>query len=349
MSDTMKPVDPQVMQRIVLARRPQGFPVAQDFRLEETGMPRPAAGEVLVQATYMSLDPYMRGRMDYVKSYTAPQELNHTMGAGGVGRVITSRDPKFSKDDLVFGMFGWASHGCLPGRQLRKLDPALPPSTALGVLGMPGFTAWAGLEVHGRMKPGETLVVAAATGPVGSMVGQLAKQAGLRVVGVAGGPEKCAMAVDTFGFDACIDHRAHNSVLDMMEALHRECPDGVDIYFENVGGHVLGGVLPVMNTHGRIIICGMIAWYSGESCETGDMALQKLWRIALVKRLTVQGLLQTDHVGRFGEFLTKVAPPVTSGEIAYLEDIAEGLENAPEAFFAMLKGGNKGKQIVRIA
>ncbi|NIZ11306.1 NADP-dependent oxidoreductase [Pseudooceanicola sp. HF7] len=338
-----------MMQRIVLARRPQGFPVEKDFRMEDIPMPTPEAGEVLVRVTYISLDPYMRGRMDYVKSYTAPQELDQTMGAGGVGEVLASRDPAFSEGDLVFGMFGWASHGCLPGKALRKLDPDLPPSTALGVLGMPGFTAWSGLAAYGDMKPGETLVVAAATGPVGSMVGQLAKQAGLHVVGVAGGPEKCAMATDTFGFDACIDHRAHSGALDMMETLHKECPKGVDVYFENVGGHVLGGVLPVMNLHGRIIICGMIAWYSGESDETGDMPLQKLWRVALVKRLTIQGLLQTDHVSRFGEFLAEVGPKVKAGEIAYLEDVAEGLENAPGAFFSMLKGGNKGKQVVKIA
>ena len=339
----------KTMQRIVLARRPQGFPVDKDFRREEIALPEPAEGEVLVRVTHMSLDPYMRGRMDYVKSYTAPQELDQTMGAGGVGEVIASRDENFREGDLVFGMFGWASHGYLPGKHLRKLDPELPPSTALGVLGMPGFTAWSGLAAYGRMAAGETLVVAAATGPVGSMVGQLAQQAGLRAVGVAGGPEKCALAKETFGFDACIDHRAHAGPLEMMETMHTECPDGIDIYFENVGGNVLGGVLPVMNLHGRIIICGMIAWYSGESDETGDMPLQKLWRIALVKRLTIQGLLQTDHVARFGEFLAEVGPKVKSGEIRYLEDVAEGLENAPGAFFSMLKGGNTGKQVVKIA
>tara|TARA_R110000868_G_scaffold400956_3_gene675872 strand:+ start:43401 stop:44450 length:1050 start_codon:yes stop_codon:yes gene_type:complete len=337
------------MQRIVLARRPQGFPVDADFRLEDIDMPSPAAGEVLVRLTHMSLDPYMRGRMDYVKSYTAPQELDQTMGAGGVGEVIASRDDGFAPGDKVFGMFGWASHACLPANQLRKLDPDLPPSTALGVLGMPGFTAWSGLDAYAKMKAGETLVVAAATGPVGSMVGQLAKKAGLRVVGVAGGPDKCKMAVETFGFDACVDHRAYKTPIEMMEALHAECPDGIDVYFENVGGQVLGGVLPIMNTYGRIIVCGMIAWYSGESDDTGQMPLQKLWRMALVKRLTIQGLLQTDHVDRFGEFLAEVAPDVKSGKIAYLEDVAEGLENAPQAFFSMLKGGNTGKQVVKIS
>ena len=338
------------MHRIALARRPNGDPVPEDFSHEAQPMPTPGEGEVLVQVTHMSLDPYMRGRMDDVKSYADPVPLGGTMEAGTVGVVLQSNHPRFAAGDLAFGMFGWASHGVLPGNQLRKLDPAMgKPETALGVLGMPGFTAWAGMTAYGKMKAGETLVVGAATGPVGSMVGQLAKQAGLRVIGIAGGADKCKIAVDTFGFDACIDHRENATAKEMQAVLAEHCPDGVDIYFENVGGPSLGGVLPLMNLHGRIIVCGMIAWYSGATDETGSMPLQKLWRMALVKRLTIQGLLQTDHVSRFGEFLKEVGPKVASGEIAYIEDVAEGLENAPTAFMGLLKGKNRGKQIVKIA
>ncbi|MGH1453919.1 MAG: NADP-dependent oxidoreductase [Paracoccaceae bacterium] len=338
------------MHRVALARRPNGDPVPEDFSHEAQPMPTPGEGEVLVQVTHMSLDPYMRGRMDDVKSYADPVPLGGTMEAGTVGVVLQSNHPRFAAGDLAFGMFGWASHGVLPGNQLRKLDPAMgKPETALGVLGMPGFTAWAGMTAYGKMKAGETLVVGAATGPVGSMVGQLAKQAGLRVIGIAGGADKCKIAVDTFGFDACIDHRENATAKEMQAVLAEHCPDGVDIYFENVGGPSLGGVLPLMNLHGRIIVCGMIAWYSGATDETGSMPLQKLWRMALVKRLTIQGLLQTDHVSRFGEFLKEVGPKVASGEIAYIEDVAEGLENAPTAFMGLLKGKNRGKQIVKIA
>lgn len=334
--------------RIVLASRPKGFPTAENFRLEDAPLPALAEGDLLVRVTHLSLDPYMRGRMDDAASYAAPQALDETMVGGAVGEVLDSRAPGFAPGDLVFGMFGWCSHAVHPAAQCRKLDPDLPPSTALGVLGMPGFTAWSGLAAYGRMARGETLAVAAATGPVGSMVGQLARRAGLRAVGIAGGQDKCDLATGTFGFDACIDHRAHADARAMREALSAACPSGIDIYFENVGGKVLGGALPLMALHGRIIVCGMIAWYSGEADETGAIPLQKVWRMALVKRLTIQGLLQTDHTARFGEFLAEVAPLVKSGEIAWLEDTAEGLENTPAAFFSMLKGGNTGKQVVRL-
>ena len=336
------------MQRIVQARRPDGFPVEEDFRLEEIPLPSPGEGEILVKVTHLSLDPYMRGRMDDVASYAEPQKLDETMGGGAVGEVLESRSDAFAPGDLVLGFFGWASHGVAPAKACRKLDPELPPSTALGVLGMPGFTAWAGLEAYGKLKKGETLAVAAATGPVGSMVGQLAKLKGLRTVGIAGGPEKVGLLTDRFGFDAAIDHRAHGDAKAMRGALTEAAPDGIDVYFENVGGPVLGGVLPLMNLHGRIIVCGMIAWYSGETDETGSIPLQKVWRMALVKRLTIQGLLQTDHTDRFGDFLAEVTPLVKSGQVSYLEDVAEGLENTPKAFFSMLKGGNTGKQVVKL-
>ena len=337
------------MKRIVLASRPTGAPTDDNFRLEEAELPTPGEGEIAVKVSYMSLDPYMRGRMDDIKSYAAPVPIGGTMEAGAIGRVIQSNHPDWKEGDYAVGRFGWADHGVAKGDQCLKFDPDTAPlSTALGVLGMPGFTAWAGMTAYGKMKQGETLVVGAATGPVGSMVGQLAKEAGLRVVGVAGGDEKCRMAVETFGFDACVDHKGKDARA-MKEALKSECPDGIDIYFENVGGPTLGGVLPLMNLHGRIIVCGMIAWYNGNEDETAGFPTGKLWRMILVNRLTIQGLLQTDHVARMPEFLKETAPKVKSGKIAYVEDVAEGLENAPKAFMSLLKGGNVGKQVVKIS
>ncbi|OWU86286.1 NADP-dependent oxidoreductase [Oceanicola sp. 22II-s10i] len=337
------------MNRIVLASRPTGAPQDENFRLETAEMPEPGEGEILVQVAYMSLDPYMRGRMDDVKSYAQPVPIGGTMEAGGIGKVLKSNHPNFAPGDYAVGRFGWADHGVIKGDLAFKWDPDMAPlSAGLGVLGMPGFTAWAGITAYGKLKEGETLVVGAATGPVGSMVGQLAKQAGLRAIGVAGGAEKCRMAVETFGFDACIDHRGKDARA-MRDALAAECPKGIDVYFENVGGPTLGGVLPLMNLHGRIIVCGMIAWYNGAEDETAGFPTGKLWRMILVNRLTVQGLLQTDHVARFPEFIKEVAPKVKSGEIAYVEDVAEGLENAPKAFMSLLKGGNTGKQVVKIS
>ncbi len=342
------------MHRVALARRPNGDPVPEDFSHEAQPMPTPGEGEVLVQVTHMSLDPYMRGRMDDVKSYADPVPLGGTMEAGTVGVVLQSNHPRFAAGDLAFGMFGWASHGVLPGNQLRKLDPAMgKPETALGVLGMPGFTAWAGMTAYGKMKAGETLVVGAATGPVGSMVGQLAKQAGLRVIGIAGGADKCKIAVDTFGFDACIDHRENATAKEMQAVLAEHCPDGVDIYFENVGGKVLEAVIPLMNPFGRIPICGMIAWYNagglGENAGGAGLTAPKLWRTILVNFLSVNGFIISNHWDRFPEFIREVAPKVASGEIAVQEDITEGLENAPQAFINLLTGGNTGKAIVKVS
>lgn len=341
------------MKHIVLARRPVGEPVAEDFRLETGPLPTPGEGEVLVQLSHFSLDPYMRGRMDDAKSYAAPTPVGGTMEAGGVGQVIASNHKGYAVGDLAFGMFGWASHGCLPGTQLQKLDPAIGPLTlALGALGMPGFTGWVGLMEYGRPKSGETLVVAAATGPVGSMVGQLAKAAGLRVVGIAGGAEKCAMAVDQFGFDACLDHRAYPDAKSLRKALAEACPDGIDIYFENVAGKVLEAVLPLMNTGGRIPLCGMVAWYNAGALGANQQGavdqLPRMWRSILVNRLQVSGFIITDHYDKYGDFLKQVAPMVATGQVKYAEDIAEGLEAAPAAFMRMLKGGNTGKQIVAL-
>ena len=341
------------LDRIVLASRPSGTPTPENFRHETAPMPTPGEGEVLVRVHYMSLDPYMRGRMDDAASYAAPVPLGGTMEAGGVGEVIASNSPAFAPGDFAFGMFGWASHAVAPAKMLRKLDPDIAPlTTALGVLGMPGFTGWFGLMEHGRPKAGETLVVAAATGPVGSMVGQIAKQHGLRVVGIAGGEAKCRLAETRFGFDACLDHRAYENASDMRRALKEVCPDGIDIYFENVGGKVLEAVLPMMNPHGRIPVCGMISWYDagalGGQASGGKLTAPAVWRSILVKFLSVNGFIISNHFDRYPEFLSKVAPLVASGKVGYLEDIAEGLENAPAAFLSMLKGGNMGKQIVKL-
>ncbi|TDE41151.1 NADP-dependent oxidoreductase [Antarcticimicrobium sediminis] len=341
------------MHHVTLASRPDGAPSLDDFSYQPAPIPTPGEGEVLVRVHYMSLDPYMRGRMDDAKSYAAPVPIGGTMEAGAVGEVIASQSPHFKPGDFAFGMFGWATHGCLPANQLRKLDPKQGPITAaLGVLGMPGFTGWHGLTEYGKPKAGETLVVAAATGPVGSMVGQVARLAGLRTVGVAGGAEKCKLATEKFGFDACLDHRAYDNARDLRAALKQECPDGIDIYFENVGGKVLEAVLPLMNPFGRIPICGMIAWYNAGGLGAGakDQGLTGpgLWRNILVKFLSVNGFIISNHFDRFPQFLKEIGPKVASGEIAYLEDIAEGLENAPATFIAMLGGGNMGKQIVKL-
>ena len=337
----------QTMSRIALARRPKGAAVLEDFSLQTGDIPTASDGQVVIEVTHLSLDPYMRGRMDEAKSYAPSVDIGGTMTGQGVGRVIESKAKGFAVGDSVTGMTGWASHACLPGTELRKLDPSLPPSTALGVLGMPGLTGWVGLHTFGKPKPGETLVVGAATGPVGSMVGQLAKAAGLRTVAVAGGAEKCQLATETFGFDAAIDHHAHEDAKSLRAAIAAAAPGGVDIYWENVAGKTLEAVMPLMNTHGRIPLCGMVAWYGGANVEDSNQ-LPAIWRSILVKRLQVSGFIIFDHWDQYPAFLKEVSPKVAAGEIAYLEDIAEGLENAPEAFIAMLKGGNMGKQIVKL-
>ncbi|QBF31143.1 NADP-dependent oxidoreductase [Thalassococcus sp. S3] len=339
---------------VALASRPSGSPVPENFRFEPAPMPELQDGDVLVKLHYLSLDPYMRGRMDDAESYIAPVEIGGTMHGGGVGEIVASKSPDFKPGDLAYGMLGWTTHAAAPAETVNKIELKHGSMTnTLGVLGMPGFTGWVGLMEYGRPKAGETLVVAAATGPVGSMVGQLAKSLGLRVVGIAGGAEKCQMAIETFGFDACLDHRAHDDAASLTAALNAACPRGIDIYFENVGGKVLEAVLPLMNSFGRIPVCGMISWYNagnlGESVVEAGLAGPKIWRMILVNSLSVTGFIILDHWHRYPDFVAEIGPRVDAGEIKFVEDIVEGLENAPAAFMGLLDGKNKGKQIVKIA
>ena len=326
--------------RIVLARRPKGAVTPEDFRLEEEPVGELADGELLVRNLYLSLDPYMRGRMDDARSYARPVEIGQVMEGGTVGEVIESRNPRFKPGDRVQGPLGWQLLARSDGKGVKVIEPGKAPLTAYhGVIGMPGVTAWYGLNRILQPKPGQTLCVSAASGAVGSVVGQLAKAAGCRVVGIAGGPAKCELVVKEFGFDACVDHKAG----DLEKALAAATPDGVDLVFENVGGAVLDALLGRMNTFGRIAVCGLIAGYDGQ-----DISLRRV-RSILVNRLLVQGFIIRDHLDIWEEALAELAERVGNGSLKYRETIAEGLERAPQAFIGLLKGGNVGKQLVRLA
>ena len=332
--------------RIVLSRHPDGVPTEDDLTLEDYALADPGEGEVLLQTIYLSLDPYMRGRMSAAKSYAAGVKIGEPVTAETVSRVVSSQHPAFDEGDFVLAGSGWQSHAVLPGDGLRKLDPALAPlSTALGVLGMPGFTAYAGLKLHGRPQKGETVVVSAAAGAVGQLVGQIAKIHDCRAVGIAGGEEKCAMVTQTFGFDACADHRSDA----FKSQLAEYCPDGIDIYFENVGGDVLKTVLPMMNDFGRIPVCGLIAYYNLTAPPEGPDALPGMMRNILTKRLSIRGFINYDHVEIHDEFLREMGGWVSEGRIAYMEDIVEGLENAVTAFQGLFTGRNKGKLLIKVS
>lgn len=333
--------------RIVLARRPEGAPVPADFRLEQTPTPGPAEGQVLLRTLYLSLDPYMRGRMSEGPSYATPLSLEDVMIGGTICRVEVSRHRDYREGDVVLAHTGWQEYALSDGAGLTKLDPAMPHlSYTLGVLGMPGFTAYMGLLDIGAPRPGETVVVAAATGAVGSVVGQIARIKGCRVVGVAGGSEKCRYAVEELGFDACLDHRRD----DLAEQLARACPEGIDIYFENVGGAVFDAVLPLLNTKARVPVCGLVSLYNAEGLPEGPDRTPLLLRTVLSKRLKIQGfIIFSDYGHRYGEFLQEMTPWVEEGRIKYREDVVDGLENAPEAFIGLLEGRNFGKLIVRVA
>ncbi|MGH8179111.1 MAG: NADP-dependent oxidoreductase [Steroidobacter sp.] len=337
---------PKVNRRIVLARRPQGEPTAADFRLEEAPIPELKDGEILLQTVYLSLDPYMRGRMSEGPSYAAAAELGQVMVGGTVSRVLASRNPRATEGDLVSAYSGWQEYEVSKGLGLSKLDPRIPkPSYALGVLGMPGLTAYVGLLDLGQPKAGETLVVAAATGAVGSVVGQIAKIKGLRAVGIAGGKTKCDYAVKELGFDACIDHRDPNMPAQLKEA----CPKGIDVYFENVGGAVWDAVLPLLNTHSRVPLCGLIAQYNATSLPPGPDRSSQLMGAFLVKQIKVQGFIISNYFNRQAAFVEDMSQWMRDGRIKYREDITQGLENAPQAFMGLFKGSNFGKLLVQVS
>lgn len=337
---------PKVNRRIVLNSRPQGAPKPENFRLETSGVPEPAEGELLLRVVYLSLDPYMRGRMSDAPSYAPPIELGAVMIGSSVCRVEQSRHADFVQGDWVLADTGWQDYIVSDGDGLIPLGENLEhPSLSLGVLGMPGFTAYMGLLDIGQPKPGETLVVAAATGPVGSAVGQIAKIKGCRVVGVAGGPKKCQAGIDIFGFDACLDHYA----ADFDQQLAKACPDGIDVYFENVGGKVFDAVLPLLNPKARIPVCGLIAHYNDTGLPEGPDRLSQLMHTLLVRRIKAEGFIVFEDYGsRYEEFLKGMTPWVSSGKVKFLEDIVEGLEQAPEAFIGLLEGKNFGKLAVRV-
>lgn len=332
--------------RWVLASRPEGEPKPENFRLEETALPEPAEGAVLCRTLYMSLDPYMRGRMSAVRSYAKPVEIGEVMTAGTVGLVERSRAPGLAPGDLVVGMGGWQSHWSLPAKAVKKLQPgAAPLSAYLGVLGMPGQTAYCGLKEIGKPQAGETLAVAAASGPVGATVGQIAKLQGLRAVGIAGGAEKCRIVTERFGFDACIDHRAPDFEAQLAEA----CPKGIDVYFENVGGRVFDAVLPLLNDFARIPVCGIVSHYNDTGLPAGPDRVPALLGSILRKRLTFRGFIVWDFAHLHAEADEKLQAWVGSGALTYLEDRVEGLEAAPEAFIGLLKGRNLGKLVVQVS
>lgn len=336
-----------VNRRLVLASRPQGAPTADNFRLEEQPIPEAAEGDVLLRTVYLSLDPYMRGRMSDAPSYAAPVQIGEVMTGGAVSKVIASRHPNFQEGDWVLGSTGWQDYSVMPGDKVQKLDDHIAehPSLALGVLGMPGFTAYMGLLDIGNPQPGETVVVAAATGPVGSMVGQIAKLKGCRAIGIAGGEEKCRYAVEQFGFDACIDHRAD----DLEAQLAAACPDGIDVYYENVGGKVFDAVMPLLNSKARIPVCGVVAQYNATGLPDGPDRLPQLAGLILRKRLRMQGFIIFDDYGhRYPEFAAQMGEWFKAGKINFREDVTDGLENAPQALIGLLEGKNFGKVVVRV-
>lgn len=326
-------------QKMVLASRPKGAVVPENFRLEKAEVPAIKDGEVLVRNHFLSLDPYMRMRMEDVKSYAAPQAIGEVMVGGTVGEIVESKNPKFSVGDKVNGMLGWTEMAVSDGVLLRKVDATkIPLSAYLGAVGMPGMTAWYGLNQIIQPKKGETIVVSAASGAVGSIVGQLAKKHGCRAVGIAGGAEKCAYVVKELGFDACIDYKAGNLEADLKAAT----PDGIDGIFENVGGKIFDACIARMNPFGRIALCGLISGYDGE-----PMALNNVRQI-LTMRLSMRGFIVSEHMEFWPQGLQELGTLVATGQLKFRESIAEGLQSAPDAFIGLLKGKNFGKQLVKL-
>ena len=334
--------------RIVLASRPQGWVSEENFRLEETQMPPLGEGEIRVRNRFLSLDPYMRGRMNDAKSYAMPQQLNETMGGATVGEVVESRDVNFAVGDTVRGMSGWAEYGVSTAQGIGKIDTRhVPLSAYLGAVGMPGMTAWYGYHKILEPKAGETVIVSAAAGAVGSVVGQLARIAGVRVVGIAGGPEKCRHVTQDLGFDACVDYKEAKDAKDLARMISAAAPKGVDAHFENVGGDVLNAVISLLNPFARVAICGLIADYNAKPGQALKSAIMNP-AMFLVARFKMQGFIISDHLNLWPEGLTALAGHVAAGRLKYRETIADGLARAPAAFIGMLKGQNLGKQLVRL-
>ena len=335
---------PTLNKQITLAARPVGFPKDSDFKLVESPMPTPKDGEFLVRVIYMSVDPYMRGRMNDAASYAAPVQLGEVMGGGAVGKVISSNNPNFREGEIVEGFFGWQEYAVSNGEGVRKIDPGLAPiSTALGVLGMPGLSAYFGLLDICNPQLGETVVVSGAAGAVGSLVGQIALIKGCRAVGIAGTDDKVAYLTDELGFDAAFNYK---SVTNYLHKLKELCPKGIDAYFDNVGGAITDAVFRLINTRARISVCGQISQYNLEQPEMGPrIVLVSL----LVKQARAEGFLVFQFANRYGEGLNQMAEWLKQGKLKYREDIAHGIENAPRAFMAMLKGQNTGKQLVKIS
>ncbi|RJX64853.1 NADP-dependent oxidoreductase [Vibrio sinensis] len=334
-----------INRQIVLASRPTGAPIADNFRLENTAKPQPKQGELLLRSVYLSLDPYMRGRMNDAKSYADPVALDEVMVGGTVCQVETSLHSDFQAGEWVLAYSGWQDYAISNGEGLIKLGANPPfPSYALGVMGMPGFTAYMGLLDIGQPKPGDTLVVAAATGAVGSMVGQIGKLKGCHVIGIAGGAEKCQYAKEVLGFDECIDHKA----TDFSQQLDAACSKGIDIYFENVGGKVFDAVLPLLNTGARIPLCGLISQYNATALPDGPDRLSLLMGQLLIKRIKMQGfIIFDDYAHRYDEFAHDMTQWLSDGKIHYREHLVQGLENAPQAFIGLLDGKNFGKLVIQ--
>ncbi|MBC7736834.1 MAG: NADP-dependent oxidoreductase [Candidatus Saccharibacteria bacterium] len=341
------PQSPTINRKFILAERPVGEPTAQTLQLRTDAVPTVGAGQMLLRTEYLSLDPYMRGRMSDAPSYATPVALGAVMVGGTVSQVVASDVPGFSQGDWVSAFGGWQDYALSDGVGVINMgrDPQ-NLSWALGVLGMPGLTAWAGLTQIGQPKAGETLAVAAASGPVGATVGQIAKILGLHVVGIAGGPEKCAHVVNTLGFDACIDHKA----TDFAAALAAAAPKGIDIYFENVGGAVFDAVMPLLNTAARIPVCGVVSQYNATSLPEGPDRLNQLLGMILRKRMTVRGFIVFNDFGHlYSDFAAQMGAWVASGQIKYREQVIHGLEQAPQALIGLLRGENFGKRVVKLS
>ena len=332
--------------RILLNAHPAGFPADTDFKLVEIPIPEPAAGELLIRTIYLSLDPYMRGRMNPGASYAKNVEIGDVMTAQTVGQVVASRHDRFAEGDIVLSGNGWQEYAVADARGVRKLDPAAAPiSTALGVLGMPGMTAYVGLLDVGELKTDDNVVVSAASGAVGGVVGQIARIKGCRVVGVAGVRKKCDYVTSELRFDACVSHRSDTFADDLKAA----CPDGIDLYFENVGGKVFDAVLPLLNDFARVPICGRIANYNMTRLPDGPNEVPRLMGLTLVRRLMIRGFIVFDHAARQNDFLRDVSGWIRSGELKYREDIVEGIDKAVGAFQGLLRGENFGKLLVRVS